>query len=153
RRAADESFSERETAVEQLAHNDDPATRDLLLRLLSTDEDSSIQEAAMKAARELWGADSLEPDYALLQNPAVEDPDEVEDSIKRVQEKGEPKRMFEILAKASDEVQQVIAASLRNRAEPPIGDAQAAIGSNSERTVQVAAQILGRAGSKAAGAG
>src|SRR5262249_2743328 len=94
-RAADEVFAYRSTAVELIAHNDDPATRDLLLRLLSTDPDSEVVSAALASARKLWGEASLDPDYALLQNPEAESVDDVEDLLKRVCERGEPRRLFE----------------------------------------------------------
>src|SRR5262249_35803777 len=69
KRLEDQRFSWRETAAGMLGYNDDPATRDLLLRTLATDEDWDVVAAAHKSARRLWGTDSLEPDYALLQNP------------------------------------------------------------------------------------
>src|SRR5262249_2404695 len=67
-RAADTSFGRRGIAVEMLGYNDDPATRDLLLKLLSTDANLHVVNNAKTSARRLWGEDSLEPDYAILQN-------------------------------------------------------------------------------------
>ena len=52
--------------VELLGYNDDPATRDLLLRMLADDEPRVIL-GALTAARRIFGRDSLEPDYAVLQ--------------------------------------------------------------------------------------
>jgi ParB family transcriptional regulator, chromosome partitioning protein len=146
-------FVYRSTAVELLAHNDDPATRDLLLRLLSTDSDTDVVSAALASARKLWGEASLDPDYALLQNPEAESVDDVEDLLKRVCERGEPRRLFEVLAHSPADIQEPIATSLLNRPVPPLAEAEAAIGSNEPRTARLAAQILGRAGTKAAGAG
>jgi ParB family transcriptional regulator, chromosome partitioning protein len=150
KKAADESFGHRETAVELLGYHDDPATRDLLLRLIAEDEDSSVSEAALTSARRLWGPDALEPDYALLQN---RDQDDVEDSIKRVCERGDPRRIFEIYPKCPDEVRQELAISILNRSPLPLAEARAAMASPDARTAQLAAHVLGRAGAQAADAG
>ena len=59
RRKAADKVHYRDTAVELLGYHDDPATRDLLLRLLGTiswDDD----DETMDAARRLWGPESLE---------------------------------------------------------------------------------------------
>src|SRR5262249_42756652 len=72
KRAGDEEFIFRSAAVELLGYNDDPATRDLLLRLLSSSEDYEVMEQGVISARRLWGRDSLEPDYALLQNSEID---------------------------------------------------------------------------------
>jgi ParB family chromosome partitioning protein len=141
----------RDTALELLGHNDDPATRDLFLRLLSKEDDSSLLETAMTSARRLWGADSLEPDYAALQNPEIEDPDFAEDLLKRACDRGDPRRLFELLPKCPADTQQAISVSLLNRTTPPLAEAEGALSSSSEAAARLAARIIGRAGVKAAG--
>ena len=54
-RAADRSCPFQDQAVLLLGYNDDPATRDLLLRLLSGGGDWSILGEAMTSARRLFG--------------------------------------------------------------------------------------------------
>jgi ParB family chromosome partitioning protein len=71
RQATDVSSVSQEVAVEQLGYHDDPATRDLLLRLLAETEDEMVFDAAMDSARRLWGKESLEPEYAAVQNRSV----------------------------------------------------------------------------------
>jgi ParB family chromosome partitioning protein len=152
RRAADRAFSFRATAVELLGYNNDPATRDLLLRLLAKDEEGGdVIEAALASARRLWGKDSLEPDYALLQNQECFDEYNSDDQevLRRVCERGEPRRIMEILSHSHPSTQTSLATSLLNRPTLPLAEAQAAISSSDERTVQLAAQILGRVGKEA----
>jgi ParB family chromosome partitioning protein len=153
RRADDDTFRSRRVAVELLGFNDDPATRDLLLKLLANVRDRAVVTTALASARKLFGDESLEPDYALLQNPMSGTDDASKQALKRVSERGEARRIFEVLVKAPDSVHTPLSASLLNRPEVPLAEAQAAISSQDERTVRVAAQLLGRAGKAAAGAG
>ncbi|MGE3805158.1 MAG: HEAT repeat domain-containing protein, partial [Gemmataceae bacterium] len=162
RRAEEPNFHFRETAIELLGYNDDPATRDLLLRLLSStaDEDGSADMlvVALEAARRLWGTESLEPDYALLCNRvAVDDEsfeffDDLQEALKRVTQRGDARRMFEILPRCIDRVRQTLTISLLNRAELPRAEARAALANPNEISVQLAAHLLGRAGPQAADA-
>jgi ParB family chromosome partitioning protein len=153
RRAMDPTFEYRSTAVDLLGYNDDPATRDLLLRLLAGDDDWSGVWPALTSARRLWGEQSLEPDYALLQNRVYDAEEELEESLKRVCERGDSRRLFEVLPRGREEVQEVLGTTLLNRPALPVAEARAALGSADERTAQVAARVLGRAGPKEAGAG
>ena len=134
----------REVAAEMLGYNDDPATRDLLLKTLARGDDWELVLSARGSARRLWGPDALEPDYAFLQNElaAEEVDDDVQDALKRVSEKGEARRIFEILPRCHGEVQQRLAATLLNRPNLPVPEAEAALGSESAPTVRLVAQIL-----------
>jgi ParB family chromosome partitioning protein len=69
RRATDQASPLQTTAVELLGFNDDHATRDLLLRLLAETGSPWLLQTTLTSARRLWGQDSLEPDYAAVQNP------------------------------------------------------------------------------------
>ena len=152
-RAASPTSAFRDTCVELMGHNDDPATRDLLLRLLAGEEDEEVLEAALVAARRLWGEESLEPDYAVIQNEEASYLDDFDETLDRVRDRGEPRRLFEILPKCPDEVRESLAISLVNRAELPIAEARAALESPDPITAGTAARILGRAGTAAADAG
>jgi ParB family chromosome partitioning protein len=156
KRAAEVGFLWRQTAVEMLGYNDDPATRDLLLNLIAHEEaDSDVLEAAVVSARRLWGKSSLEPDYAFLQNAECFDANQDKDAeaLKRVCERGDAGRILEILPRCHADVQEVLATSLLNKQPPPLVEAQGAIASTSEATAGLAARLLGRAGSAAAKAG
>jgi ParB family chromosome partitioning protein len=147
-RAADTTCSVRQTAVEMLGYNDDPASRDLLIRLLSGDSNMSAVQMALTSARRVWGKESLDPDYALLQNSRAFDAT-VADPLKRVCEGGEARRLFELMPKILAKRQDALASSLLHRSTLPVEEAQASLSGLDERTVQLAAQILGRAGTTA----
>lgn len=147
-RALDAAFWQRVIAVQLLGEHDDPATRDVLLRLLAEDNNAAVVSAARTAARKLWGPEALDPDYALLQNRSPQlNNNEFEDSLKRVCERGDTRRIFEVLDRAAERAQEPLATSLLNRTPLPVAEAQAALGNPHERTAQLAAHILGRAGS------
>ncbi len=150
-RAADPSYLYQTEAIELLGHHDDPATRDLLLRLLSEGDDEAI-EPAMSAARRLWGRDALEPAYAVLKNPNASELGDFEEILDRVRDRGEPRRLLDILTKCPEEVRGPLAIGLLSRPELPVAEAKAALDSPDPVVVGVAARVLGRAGSKAADA-
>src|SRR5262249_37800245 len=148
-RAADTSFGRRGTAVEMLGYNNDPGTRDLLLKLLSTDENVyQVVNNAKTSARRLWGEDSLEPDYAILQNKHVSG-QHAGDSLKRVSEKGDSGRILEILPNANPSHKEELSRTVINRPELPVEAAKKALAGNDAGTVRLAAQIVGRVGPKA----
>ncbi|MBI1914559.1 MAG: HEAT repeat domain-containing protein, partial [Planctomycetes bacterium] len=147
-RATDTSFDWSGAAVEMLGFNDDPATRDLLLKLLSTDEEVVH---AKTSARRLWGEESLEPDYAILQNKHVSSYD-ASDSLKRVSEKGDSGRILEILPNANPSHKEDLSRTVINRPDLPVEAAKKALGGNDPGTVRLAAQIVGRVGTKSADA-
>ncbi|WP_165247641.1 HEAT repeat domain-containing protein [Paludisphaera soli] len=152
-RAADHSAPFQEVAVEQLAFNDDPATRDLLLRLIREESPSSVEEAAYAAARKLWGADALEPDEALLQNPYPEYVDEYEEALRRVCERSSPSRIFAILPFCrDDDVRKALRRAVLTRDDLPVDEARRVIESADPVVAGLAAHVLGRAGAASEGA-
>lgn len=160
-RAEDESFGRRNVAIELLGYHDDPANRDLLLRLLAEDGDDGAVQAALGAARRLWGTDAIEPDLAALRNAVVDEWIEIEPEydvwtplLDRVRERAEPGTILDLLPHVpGDAVRDALATSLLNRPDPPVAEAKTAVAGNEEKVVGVAAHILGRAGSTAADAG
>jgi ParB family chromosome partitioning protein len=150
-RTEDFSFPSRQVAAQLLGYNDDHSTRELLLRLIREDGNWQVVQAAFQSARRLFGADSLEPEYAFLQNQRARIDALLRDSLDRVSERGEPDRNFEIMPRCAAETQERLAVALLHRPLPPVEEAQAALASPEERTVQVAAQIMGRAVAPRAG--
>jgi ParB family chromosome partitioning protein len=147
-RAADTTAPYRWAAVEQLGHNDDPATRDLLLRLVR--DDGAVADDALAAARELWGPESLEPDEALVQNPMAEYFDEFEEVMKRVLERSAPSRIFAILPRSRDEaVRTALSRAVMSRKPLPVAEANEALASAEAPVTGLAAHVLGRAGEAA----
>lgn len=141
----------RKTAVEQLGHQDEPANRDLLLKLLQTDPDGDVVTAAYNAARRLCGRDSLEPHYALIQHPDAReliDGSDLSDEriLDAIHRRGEPLRLLQLFPRCSSEVQTQLEASLLGRASIPVKEAAAALAHADEGTVRLAARLLGKAG-------
>ena len=151
RRLSDKNFSWREETVALLGHNDDPATCDLLLRILREDSDMDVIRYALHAASKLFDEQSLEPSFAVLQNEHSEyvlDDEDREKILGRVLEQGDPSRLLALLPKLNEDVQGRITASLLQRDPPPVEEARAALSNDAPEVVEAAARILGRTGQK-----
>lgn len=144
------------TAAEQLGYNDDPATRDLLLKILRIEDDSSIVVSAFKSSRRLWGKESLEPYYHLIQNPSADVLQDSEDALEGfldpVINRGDALRMMEAFPVCSSEVQSAMEAALLTRPNLPVKEAIAALNQINEGTVRLASRLLGRLQNPDAGA-
>jgi ParB family chromosome partitioning protein len=153
RRAAEANSPLQETAVELLGFNDDPATRDLLLRLLAESDDAGVYHAALASARRLWGEDSPEPDYAAVQNPEFTADDERDELFRRLRERGDARRLLEILPKVNADTAERLKGILLNRQPLPVAEAQTVVAGPDPVAAGVAAHLLGRAGPEARDAG
>ncbi|OWK47383.1 HEAT repeat domain-containing protein [Fimbriiglobus ruber] len=159
-RAADRMLGDwvRQTAVEQLGYKDEPANRTALTTLMLRESDTDLLVAAFGAARRLWGRDSLEPFYALLQNPEAEEwanDDDLfggEKIVEVVSARGDPLQILTLFPKFAPAVQEVLESNLLGRTDIPVKEATAALAEADEGTVRLAARLLGRAGTTAAGA-
>lgn len=150
--AAAESYLLRLRALEMLAFNDDPATRDLLLDRIASRPDNDgypLPDIALTSARRLFGAEALEPDYALLRNPDAFDDDMREKAIRAVSERGEVSRIFELVPRTNREVRERLATRLLSRSSLPLAEARAALERPEAAAVELAARVIGRAGSEA----
>ena len=127
---------------------DDPATGDVLLKLLVAGLAANV---ALASARRVFGPDSLEPDYAALQGASARNLDEFAFIIERVQEQGDPTRIFAILPGCSPPIRSDLANCLLNRADPPVLAASGVLDSPDASIATLAAQLLGRAGPAAQG--
>ncbi|MDB5307711.1 MAG: putative lyase [Gemmataceae bacterium] len=138
----------KQTAADQLGYNDDPATRDLLLKVLRTEGDGDIVAGAFTSARRLWGKDSLEPHYHVIQNPDASDlldgEEVLTDVVKTVAEKGDALRIMEVFPRCPTDVQEPLEAALLTRPNLPIKEAVAALAHADEGTVRLATRLLGR---------
>jgi ParB family chromosome partitioning protein len=146
------SFWVRRAAVEQLGYLDEPANRAALTALLHQEGHPDVLAAAFEAARRLWGRDSLDPHYALLQNPDAgnwADNDYLFDGEKGlavVCDRGDPLRILELFPRFAPAVQGPLEVSLLARPTVPVKEATAALAHADEGTVRLAARLLGRAG-------
>jgi ParB family chromosome partitioning protein len=152
RQAQGQDWSTRNTAIDLLGHNDDPTTRDLLLRLLAQVDFYALFETALAAARRLWGNDSLEPDYAAVQNKQFGSSEEY-GLLERLQKHGDAKRMLEVLPRLGAEAAARVKEILLSRQPLPIAEAQTVAAGPDVLAAGVAAHLLGRAGKEAAGSG
>jgi ParB family chromosome partitioning protein len=151
RRAADPSNPGlQDVAIELLGYNDDPATREVLLRLLAGGVDYEMLETALTAARRLWGEESLEPDYAVVRNTEI-DPDVQEGVLRRLQERGDARRLLEILPRLDAETAGRLKGILLSRQPLPVAEAQAVVAGPDAAAAGVAAHLLGRAGAAESG--
>ncbi|AMV40466.1 HEAT repeat domain-containing protein [Planctomyces sp. SH-PL62] len=147
-RAADPAAPNRWAAIEQLAYNDDPATRELLLRLVR--EDLTHGESAYDAARRLAGPDALEPDEALIQNPELSFLDVFKKALERVCERSSPATIFAILPRCEDQdARKDLSRAVLSRKELPVAEARKAIDDRDPIVSGLAAHVLGRAGESA----
>ena len=153
----DESSYE-SVAIELLAFNDEPATRDLLLGCIR-EADPPESYIALRSARYLFGAEAIEPDEAAAQNQA--DSFASSDNwksiqsrfnipfaspLERLRERGDPARLFALLPRCpSRSIANAIGAILLDLPKPPIAEARTALESEHAPTVAAAARILGRA--------
>jgi ParB family chromosome partitioning protein len=150
RRAAEARSPLQGAAVELLGHNDDPATRDLILRLLAETGDWVLFETALASARRLWGPESLEPDCAAAQNAQI-NPEERDQLFQRLQDRGDARRLLEILPRLDADGAGRLKEILLNRHPLPVAEAQAVAAGPDAPAAGVAAHLLGRAGPGAAG--
>ncbi|WP_163831076.1 HEAT repeat domain-containing protein [Spartinivicinus ruber] len=146
-KAEDSDFFGRETALEVLGYNDDPASKDLLLAVLAENSANYYDwgEAALNSARHLFGEDALAPDYAFLRCGAESfgNNDDFSQALKRVCSIGEASEMFRILPDCAIGVRTQLAMSLLNREPLPLKEAIAALASPHREAVEVAATVVG----------
>ncbi len=136
-----------QTAIEMLSYNDEPVTRDLLLKVVLRGDDGELVRKAHTSARRLFGAESLEPDYAYLKHEDVfeQDHDPDLEILDRVCTQGDPARIFEIYPGSDEFVEERLRSCLLNREMLPVNEAVTAVESNRAGTAKLAAHILGRA--------
>jgi ParB family chromosome partitioning protein len=135
-------------AAEQLGYNDDPATRDLLLKTLRANTDYNTVTAAYTSARRLWGKDSLEPNYNLIQNPNansyVNSVTEEGGALEPVVKKGDALRIMGVFPNCVPQIQDQLESALLTRPDQPVKEAVASLTHADEGTVRLATRILGR---------
>ncbi len=146
-RAADDSLYFQAEIIRLLGHDDDPATRDLLLKLVR-DGDYDILESAYQASVQLFGADDFDPAYALISNPNSAAVDEFDSILAKVLARGDASRLLTLIATADEETARAIGDGLLRRDPPPIKEAGEAIASPDAGVVAASARILALAGGR-----
>ena len=147
------SWRIRQQVCKLLAFDQDPLAKRLLEKIILEDSDSDVVGSASESLRDLWGWDSLEPDYIFLQSPSsgLE-----EETIPRLISRGDPERLISLLSKIEDRNQQKFSAPISEALlswEPlPVRAALENLESPHDPTGALAARILGRQGAEPQGA-
>jgi len=104
--------------------------------------------AAYASARRLYGKDSLEPNYNLLQHPQansyVENVGDEKGALEPVVKKGDDLRIMEIFPNCSPQIQEQLESALLTRPDLPVKEAVASLAHADEGTVRLATRLLGR---------
>ncbi len=136
--------------MQQLGYNDEPATRDLLLKTISHEHITyNSIKAAYTSARRLFGKDSLGPNYGLLQNPNgsyyesnIADEGSV---LEAVVKKGDPLHIMEIFPNRANPIQEQLETALPTRPDLPVKEATAALAARRRKGLYaLATRLLGR---------
>ncbi len=150
--AKSRSWRTRQGAAQIMGHLHDPANIDALIGLLRNDNDSDVAQAAAESLRKLYGPDSLEPDYALVQ-ARIGYLNAQNQVIERLRERGEVGRILEVLAKIrpehEDKFLKPLVTALLARQPLPVAEAAPMLASPEDRTAVVAARLVGYAGAEA----
>lgn len=152
-RASDGGWWIRQRAARLLQHNPDAANIEMLTKLVRDDSDSDVVTAAAESLRKIYGPESLEPDYILVQS-SFNWLEAQKNTVERLRSQGEVKRILEILPKIkeqnSDRFLKPLVTALLSKTPLPVAEVVDSLSSEETRTAVVAAQILGRAGKDAA---
>jgi ParB family chromosome partitioning protein len=151
RRAAEANHPSQVTALTLLGYNDDPATRDLLLRLLpEVPEWMGPFDRALASARRLWGEESLEPDYAVVRREELSQ-EHADTLFRRLRERGDARRMLEVLPQLQPDAAERLKGILLSRQPLPVAEAQTVVAGPDAAAAGVAAHLLGRAAAPESG--
>ncbi len=145
-RAGDDNWRVRERVAALLAHNDDPATREIYTDRLRNETFARVAKALASGFRELAGEDSLEPDYVLVQSRHRNlEPN----TLERLCERGDAERLLEILPLITQtDYRDRIVAALLARTPLPLAAAAEMLSAPHPISAVTAAKILGYAGDK-----
>lgn len=150
RRAEHEDWEVRQQVAKLLGEQDDEASRERLVTMIESDDDSDVVEEAVKGLRKRLGEDSLEPDYALI---CGEVPRVASAAVERLRERGDPGELLARLPRVSDGLFEQVVEALLSLSPAPIKAATELLASQAPaRTLAVAAQLLGRTAKPAAAA-
>ena len=150
---SDDSWWKREKVAQLLGEYNDPANIELLRQifLLNEEEDDDVLQAAAESLRKLYGPESLEPDYLMVQAGRFWI-DAAEESIARLCARGEVDRILSLLSKldsSDDDVDEQAVKPLVNallaRQPLPVAEVADKLADDNVLTSLTAIKILGRA--------
>src|SRR5262249_59483333 len=101
-----------------------------------------LLQSALTRARRLWGADWLEPDYAAMRNPHI-DAEDLDALFRRLQERGDARRILEILPRLTPDAAARLKGVLLSRHPLPVAEAETVAAGPDAAAAGVAAHLLG----------
>jgi ParB family transcriptional regulator, chromosome partitioning protein len=143
----------RKQALEQLGERRDASNISMFMKVLQGREYWDLSNAAANSLRKMFDADSLEPDYLLVQ-ASVSGLQAQEKTLERLREQGDAAQILAVLPKIQAGMEEVflkpLVAALLARVPMPVTEVAPLLDTSEDRTVTVAAQIVGRAGKEVA---
>ncbi|WP_040891497.1 HEAT repeat domain-containing protein, partial [Zavarzinella formosa] len=147
--ARSNNWKTRQTAVEQLGHSADPASRDAVLERLRKDNDNDVVNAAFDAAVRQFGPDSLEPCYAAVETPHEKNftamGEAGTDVLKALRERGDTLRLLQTLPQTTGNGFAAVEGILMARPTPPDDVMTKALAGDNPWMVKAAARMIARA--------
>jgi ParB family chromosome partitioning protein len=145
----------REEALKLIAKRRDDANIELLVKVLRDNREYwSTHNAAATSLRAMFDADSLEPDYLLVQ-ACTSGLDAQEGALKRLREQPSVARLLDLLPKIHPDRErdflEPIVGILTSLDPIPVADVAPALDAQDDRVATIAAQLIGRAASSAGG--
>ncbi|MBK9644153.1 MAG: HEAT repeat domain-containing protein [Deltaproteobacteria bacterium] len=146
-RAKDDNWRVRQVIAEVLADERTEAGLDVLRKLID-DHDGDVSGAAVESLRARLGPDSLEPDLLAARSPRGLDDDE--GALERIVTRATAAQLFTLLNELKPDryqhqpVIEAVSVALLGRKPAPAAEAAAALGSEKQAVVTLAARLVGR---------
>ncbi|MBK9368365.1 MAG: HEAT repeat domain-containing protein [Deltaproteobacteria bacterium] len=146
-RAKDDNWRVRQVIAEVLADERTEAGLDVLRKLID-DHDGDVSGAAVESLRARLGPDSLEPDLLAARSPRGLDDDE--GALERIVTRATAAQLFTLLNELKPEryqhqpIIEAVSVALLGRKPAPAAEAAAALGSEKQAVVTLAARLVGR---------
>ncbi|MEM1348320.1 MAG: HEAT repeat domain-containing protein, partial [Myxococcota bacterium] len=151
-RASANGWRVRRKAAEVLRHDTSEATIEVLAQMIREETDYDAASSAAQSLRAIYGTESLETDYILVQGLTHHLPEQQE-SVERLRQHGDAKRILEVLPKIQpsneDAFLKPLVTALLAREPLPVAEVSGVLDADEDRTATVAARIVGRAGMSA----
>ena len=132
-------------AIQQLGYDDDPASRDLLLKMIQTNK--AFAEFALTSAKRSLGEDSIEPEMAWIKTESAGNkPDDSIRVLDRIFEIATPQQILEVLGECSEKFRTDLIKHLLALDPLPVEVAAESVNHSNAVVVEASASIIGRSG-------
>lgn len=134
----------RSSIIQLLAANNEPATRDTLLQLITKKHLSSTErKVAYDCARNLFGNESLEPDFAFLKISTDSSLSSENDPLYRILSKAPIDRLVNELPSFTPPIQEKVTALLSTRKDIPVEKLTKNLESQNPNSVRLTIRLMG----------